>query len=148
MSASTLTVTALVSVVLAWVGLTIWNQAARARVDDMGPEIAIAFQTYFAPYAERGELAPPAYWDFRLGWVVEYPPGVAEYVPGEGTEGMTPESDLVAVAVREDAATGERWPVWMWGVWVGAVPPLLFHGLFGVASLGLLALWLRLRAAG
>ncbi|WP_420457591.1 hypothetical protein [Rubrivirga sp.] len=145
MSASTLASAALLLVVLAWAGLTVWNSAARARLDRMKPEIGAAFQAHAASYAERGELPPPVYWDFRRGRVAEYPPGVAEVVRGEGA-GDSEVGFAVATVVRADAVEGERWPVWMWGVGVGFVPPGLFHGLFGAASAALLVLWLRLRA--
>ncbi len=145
MSASTLVSAALVLVVLVWAGLSVWNSAARARLDRMGPEIAAAFQAHAAPYAERGELPPPAYWDSRREQVVEYPPGVAEHVQS-APSGDPEVGTVVATVVRTDAVEGERWPVWMWGLWAGAVPPALFHGLFGAASVGLLVLWLRLRA--
>lgn len=126
-------------VVLAWAGLSAWNGAARARLDRMAPEIAAAFQAHAAPYTERGELPPPAYWDFRRRRVVEYPPGTAETLGPDG-----PGAPFATVA-RADADPGERWPAWMWGLWVGAVPPALFHGAFGAVSVGLLALWARRR---
>ena len=142
MSASKLAAAALVLVVLVWAGLFVWAQVARSRLDRMTPEMGAAFQAHAAPYTERGELPPPAYWDFRRRQIVEYPPGTAETVRGNPND---PEAPFATVVVRADADTGERWPVWMWGLWVGAVPPALLHGLFGAVSVGLLVLWLRLR---
>ena len=140
MNSSTLAAAALALVVLAWAGLTVWDRAARARLDRMVPEIGAALHAHAAPYVERGELPPPAYWDFGRGRVAEYPPGVAETV-----QGGEPDA-LFTTVVRAEAVEGERLPVWMWGLWVGTVPPALFHGLFGAASAGLLVLWLRLRS--
>ncbi|WP_412061533.1 hypothetical protein [Rubrivirga sp. IMCC45206] len=141
MSAPHLVLAALVVVVAAWIGLSVWEVAARARLDQTTPQIRAAFEAHAAPYTARGDLPPPAYWDFRRGRLVEYPPGSAEQVQSEDPEAPF----VVATVVREDTATGERWPLWMWGLWVGAVPGVLFHGLFGVAAVGLLAWWLRLR---
>ncbi len=142
MSASKLAAAAFVLVVLAWVGLSAWGQIARSRLDRTTPEVATAFEAHAAPYTERGELPPPAYWDFRRRQVVEYPPGAAETVSSDPSD---PQAPFVMV-VRADADTGERWPVWMWGLWLGTIPPAVFHGVFGTVSVSLFALWLRLRS--
>ena len=145
MSASNLALSALIVVVLAWVGLTVWQQTALARVEQMSPKIRAAADSLSERYQARGELPPPVYWSLRDERLVEYP--AEEVTWTEGT-GETPAGVAAPqfATVSSSTSGGERWPVWAWGLAVGYVPRLLFHSLFAGLVVGLTLLWIRLRA--
>ena len=145
MSASNLALSALVVVVLSWVGLTVWQQTALLRVEQMSPKIRAAADSLGEHYQARGELPPPVYWSLRDERLVEY---LADEVTWTEGTGETPAGVAAPqfATVRSSSSGGERWPVWAWGLAVGYVPRLLFHGLFAGSTVWLALLWLRLRA--
>lgn len=146
MSASNLALSALIAVAFVWVGLSIWNQTARTRLDRMQPEIRAAGSALVERYQAQGQRPPPFYWSLRDERLVEYPPEDVTWTDGTGETATGTAAPQFATVRSSATSDGERWPFWAWGLVVGFVPRLLFHGVFGAAVAGLALLWFRLHA--
>ena len=135
MSGSNTATVGLVAVLAAWAALS----ALRNTADRRWAEVRDAIAAHVEAEHARGETGPPTWtWDVGRNEPVPLPPE-AEVVR-QGESSFTVE----AVVIPEDAMPRTSVPLW---ALASAYPSWLFHGAFGLVSLGLggLALWLRAR---
>jgi hypothetical protein len=137
MTRSPLALAACVLVVVAWVGLGVWREVARVRIE----RIAQAYRDYAAAHPESADRPPPVRWDFEQDRLVPSPPERAVVVPGEAGPAGSPRTSVALV--REDEAP--RSPAWLWGLYLARVPAWLFHGVFALLALATFAAGRRAR---
>ena len=134
MSGSNTATVGLVAVLVAWAALS----ALRGTADRRWAEVRAAVAAHVEAERTRGETGPPMWtWDVGRKGPVPLPPEAEVVRGGEG-------SFAVEMVVVPEGATPQT-SVPLWAV-VSGVPAWLFHGAFGLASLGFGALALGLRA--
>lgn len=133
MSGSTFAFLGFFAVLVAWVALSV----LRSTADRRWAEVKASVTAYAEAERARGVTGPPAWtWDVGRNEPVQLPSEAEVVQQGEG--------EFVVEATVVPAGAMPRASVPLWAL-VSAYPPWLFHGAFALASLGLgaLALWLR-----
>ena len=134
MSGSSTATVGLVAVLAAWAALS----ALRGTADRRWAEVNEAVAVHVEAERARGETGPPTWtWDVGRNRPVPLPPESRGVRQGQGSFAVE------AVVVPEGAPSQTSFPLW---AIVSAFPAWPLHGAFGLASLGLGALALRLRA--